>query len=138
MNRIFIMTALILTTGFMHAQHSWTIVLHKKLLFAGKEVSEEKNIKPVRSTDWKKNGYLEVSFKEAQPSTWLHSIRFTDEQGNELLVKDSVTFAKVSTSSLRKLFAGKKQVKIYLVISPPNPMMMAPTRMLHLVTLKLP
>jgi hypothetical protein len=138
MNRIFIMAALSITTGFIHAQHSWTIVLHKKLLFAGKEVSEEKNIKPVRSADWKKNGYLEVSFKEAQPSTWLHSIRFTDELGNELLVKDSVTFAKVSTSSLRKLFAGKKQVKIYMVISPPNPMMMAPTRMLHLVTLKLP
>ena len=138
MKKIFIMAALSITTGFIHAQNSWTIVLHKKLLFAGQEVSEEKNIKPVRSTDWKKNGWLEVNFKEAQPSTWLHSLSFTDEQGNALLVKDSVTYTKVSTSVLRNLFAGKKQVKIYMVLSPPNPMMMAPTRMLHLVTLKLP
>jgi len=138
MKKISIITALLMSTGFIHAQESWKIVMHKKILLTGKEVSEERNIKAVKATDWKKNGYLEVSYKVEPPSAWLHSIQFSDETGNPLLVKDSVTYAKVSTSSLRKLFAGKKQVKIYMVISPPNPMMLAPTRMKHLATLKLP
>jgi hypothetical protein len=86
----------------------------------------------------KKNGYLEVSYKETTPSTWLHSLQFTDESGNPLLVKDSTTTAKIPIVALRKLFAGKKQIKIYLLINPPNPMMMAPSRMLHLGTLRLP
>ena len=96
------------------------------------------NIKKINSTDWKKNGYLEVSYKETTPSTWLHSLQFTDDTGNQLLIKDSVTAAKIPIAVLRRLFAGKKQLKIYMLINPPNPMMMAPSRMIHLATLKLP
>ena len=126
------------SAGLAGAQNSWKIVLHKKILLTSTVVSEEKNVKLIRSSDWKKNGFLEVEFKENPPSEWLHSLRFMDEKGNELLVRDSVTTAKISIASLRKLFAGKKQVKIIMMISPPNPMMMAPSRLIHLVTLKLP
>lgn len=120
------------------AQESWMIVLHKKVLLTGKEESEEKNVKMIRSTDWRKNGYLEVTYKEPQPCTHFHSIRFSDESGNELLVKDSVTRTKISTATLRKLFTGKKQVKIHLTIAPSDPMSMMPARRIHLATLKLP
>ncbi|MGQ0738899.1 MAG: hypothetical protein ACT4OJ_07575 [Bacteroidota bacterium] len=138
MKKICILATLMMATGLIHAQESWQVILHKKVVLTGKEISEEKNIKPVTSADWKKNGWLEVNFKEEPKTTWRHSIQFTDENGTQLLIRDSVTFTKVATSSLRKLFAGKKQVKIYMIISPPNPMMLAPTRMKHLVTLKLP
>lgn len=138
MKKLFIFTLLILITGNMYAQESWQIVLHKKILLSGTEVSEEKNVRVIKSTDWKKNGFLEVNYKQNQPSTWLHSIQFMDAAGNPLLTRDSVTYTKVNTSSLRKIFAGKKEVKIYMVISPPNPMMAAPTRIKHLATLKLP
>lgn len=133
-----ILLIMILSTGLIYAQHSWNILLHKKVLLAGKEANEEKNVKPVKSSDWKKSGYLEVYFKEEEPSNWNHSLRFSDELGNELLVKENVLSTKVSTSSLRKIFAGKKQVKIYMVIAPSDPMIMAPVRMIHLATLKLP
>ncbi len=126
------------SAGLANAQNSWKVVLHKKILLTSTVVSEEKNVKSIKSSDWKKAGYLEVEFKEAPPSGWLHSLRFMDEKGNEMLVRDSVTSAKISTVTLRKLFAGKKQVKIIMMISPPNPMMMAPSRLIHLVTLKLP
>ncbi len=126
------------SAGLAGAQNSWKVVLHKKILLTSTVVSEEKNVKLIRSADWKKNGYLEVEFVENPRSEWLHSLRFMDEKGNELLARDSVTAAKISTASLRKLFAGRKQVKIIMMISPPNPMMMAPTRLIHLVTLKLP
>ena len=129
---------LMASAGLAGAQNSWKVVLHKKILLTSTVVSEERNVKLIKSSDWKKNGYLEVEFKENPPSGWLHSLRFMDEKGNEMLVRDSVTAAKVSTATLRKLFAGKKQVKIIMMISPPNPMMMAPSRLIHLVTLKLP
>lgn len=138
MKKILTILTIICLAETVSAQDTWKIVLHKKLLLTGKGVDEEKNVKLIKSTDWKKSGYLEVSYKEEQPSSWLHSFRFTDEKGNELLVKDSVISTKISTAVLRKTFAGKKQVKIYMVIAPSDPMMMAPARQIHLATLKLP
>ena len=85
----------------------------------------------------KKNGFLEISYTETTPSGWLHSIQFSDELGNQILAKDSV-YAKIPAASIRNLTAGKKQLKIYMAISPSNPMIMAPSRLLHLCTLKLP
>jgi hypothetical protein len=138
MKRSFTLLPIILLASVCTAQDSWKIVLHKRLLLTGKGVDEDKNVRIIKSSDWKKSGYLEVSYREEQPTTWLHSIRFADENGNEQLVKDSVKYVKVATTTLRKLFAGKKQVKVFMVISPPDPMMMAPARMIHLATLKLP
>ncbi len=138
MKKIFTFILFTLIAKQMIAQENWQIVLHKKILLTGTEVSEEKNVRQVKSTDWKKNGFLEINYKKDPASAWLHSIQLTDAAGNPLLVKDSVTSAKISTSALRKLFAGKKEMKIYMVISPPNPMMAAPSRMKHLATLKLP
>ena len=120
------------------AQNSWKISLNKITVLTSSESNELINIKKINSTDWKKNGCLEVSFKETTPSNWLHSLQFTDENGNQLLIKDSTTTAKIPIAVLRKLFVGKKQLKIYMIINPPHPMMMAPTRMLHLGTLRLP
>jgi hypothetical protein len=123
---------------FMQAQDSWKISLNNVSVLTSSKSDESVNIKKIKTTEWKKNGFLEVTFKEVTPGNWLHSLQFSDEKGNPLLVKDSTTTAKISIATLRKLFAGKKQLKIYMVISPPNPMMMAPSRMLHLGTLRLP
>jgi len=128
----------ILLSSLTGSPDSWRIVLNGKLILASHESNEAVNIKLIKSAEWKKNGNLEVSYKESVPSTWLHALQFTDENGVELLIKDNVTSAKISTSSLRKMLLGKKQLKIYMVISPPNKLMMAPTRMIHLGTLKLP
>lgn len=129
---------LLTSTHFAMGQNTWKISLNKTTVLVSSESDELLNIKNIKSTDWKKNGYLEVNYKETTQGSWLHSVQFTDELGNQLLIKDSSTTAKIPIAALRKLYAGKKQVKIYMVISPPNPMMMAPTRMLHLVTLRLP
>lgn len=129
---------LLISTHFAMGQNTWKISLNKTTVLVSSESNELLNIKNIKSTDWKKNGYLEVNYKETTPGSWLHSVQFTDELGNQLLIKDSSTTARIPIAVLRKLYAGKKQVKIYMVISPPNPMMMAPTRMLHLVTLRLP
>jgi len=136
----YIVTILItmMSTLFVNAQDSWKISLNKKTILTSSQSNELLNIKKISSTDWKKNGYLEVSYKETNPGDWIHSLQFSDDQGNPLLTKDSTRTAKIPIAVLRKLFAGKKQLKIYMVINPPNPMMMAPTRMIHLVTLRLP
>ena len=127
-----------MSTLFADAQDSWKISLNKATILISNKSDELRNIKKIKSADWKKNGYLVVTYKETTPNIWLHSLQFTDEWGNPLLVKDSTMTAKIPIAALRKLFAGKKEIKIYLILNPPNPMMMAPTRMIHLGTLRLP
>src|SRR5258705_11391994 len=131
MKSFVIIFGLLITTLFANAQDSWKISLNKITVISSKESNELLNTKKIKSADWKKNGYLEVSYKESTPSNWLHSLQFADETGNPLLVKDSTKTAKIPIAALRKLFAGKKQIKIYMVINPSDPRMMAPSRMLH-------
>ena len=138
MKSFVIIFGLLITTLVANAQDSWKISLNKITVLTSKESNELLNTKKIKSADWKKNGYLEVSYKETTPSNWLHSLQFTDETGNQLLVKDRATAAKIPIATLRKLYAGKKEIKIYMVINPPNPMMGAPSRMLHLGTLQRP
>lgn len=121
----------------MQAQDSWKITLNNKTILSTSNPDETLNTKKIKSTDWKKNGFLEISYIETPASQWLHSIQLDDETGNLLLSKDSV-HAKIPVATIRKLMAGKKQLKIYMVVSPPNPEMMAPSRRHHLCTLKLP
>ena len=127
-----------MSTFFAAGQYSWKITLDKVTLLVSNESNEIRNIKKIKSTDWKKKGYLAISFKEATPSTWTHSIQFTDDAGNQLLIKENTMSAKIPLATLRKLYAGKKQMKIYMLINPPNPMMMAPSRIVHLGTFLLP
>lgn len=137
--KIFVtLITLLMSTLFAGAQESWKICLNNKLVLNSSESNEEVNIKKINSIEWLKNGTLEVTYKESPLSTWLHSLQFTDESGNQLLVKDSTMSASISITTLRKLFKGKKELKIYMIISPPDPLMLAPTRMKHLVTLRLP
>jgi len=131
-------TLCMMSTIGLGQETSWRILVNNKTIISSHVSDESVNIKPVRSSEWKKSGYLEVNYKDQPVSNWKHSLRFADEQGNELLVKDNSKSAKVTLASLRKLFTGKKQLKVYIVISPPNQMMAAPTRMVHLGTLKLP
>ena len=138
MKKFILVAVSILPALFADAQGKWKITLNRKLLITARESNDSLNTRPVKSADWKAANYLTVTYMEAQPSGWLLALHFSDEQGNDLLVKDSTSNAKISLSSLRRLFAGKKTMKIYLTINPPNPMMSAPSRTVTLGILKLP
>ena len=119
-------------------QDSWKIKLNNKVLLSTSEENETKNVKNFPATEWKKNGYLEITFKDAYPNTWKRSFLFNDEKDEQLLAKDSVTSVKLTIASLRKLFAGKKQIRIYTIIAPLNPDIAIRIRRVHLCTLLLP
>ena len=138
MKKISLLLLLVMTSALGFAQDSFQVVLHKKIVMSSAEFSAEKNVKLIKSSDWKKNGFLEVTYKVASPSAlWSYKLQFTDEKGNMLLQKDS-SYAKITTQSLRQLFAGKKQIIISIMIGPKDPLMMAPAKMKQLATLKLP
>ena len=138
MKKISLLLLLVMTSALGFAQDSFQVVLHKKIVMNSAEFSAEKNVKLIKSTDWKKNGNLEVSYKVTSPSAlWSYKLQFADEKGNMLLQKDS-SYAKITTQSLRQLFAGKKQIIISIMIGPKDPLMMAPAKMKQLATLKLP
>ena len=117
---------------------SWKIRMNNKSLLATSHEDEKVNTKKIISSEWKKSGNLEIIFKEAEPNTWRRWFLFFDAEDNELLSKDSTTNAKISLSALRKLFIGKKEIRIYTVISPLDPNIAIRIRRVHLCTLKLP
>lgn len=129
--------AFVLMAPVMQAQDSWKIALNKKTVLISSQSNELLNTRKIKSTDWAKNGYLEINYKEADTGFWRRSFQFDDEAGNQLFSKDSTTNAKIPLSVLRKLFAGKKEVRIYTVASPLNPNIAVRMQRVHLCTLKL-
>ena len=137
--------SMIFSASFIQAQpvppqreDSWKISLNKKIILISNESNELLITKKIKSTDWGKNGYLEINYKEADTGFWRRSFQLDDENGNQLFNKDSTTHVKIPTTVLRKLFTGKKEVKIYMVKSPLNPEILIRSQRVHLCTLKLP
>ena len=117
---------------------SWKIKLNNKLLVAANKEDEKANTKKISSAELKKNGYLEISFKEAEPHTWRRSFLFFDKDDNQLLAIDSVTYTKMHIAALSKLFAPQKDIIIYTSVSPLDPNIAVRLRRVHLCTLRLP
>lgn len=145
MKRIFILAGLIVIGMATQAQHtaapkkdSWKIKLNNKVLLATSKEDEKANTKKISSSELKKNGYLEISFKESSPNTWKRSFLFFDKKDNQLLAIDSVTYTKIQITTLRKLFAGQKEIIIYTTVSPLDPNIAVRIRRVHLCTLQLP
>ena len=135
---------LLMSTLFAGAQlvppqreDSWKISLNKKTVLISSESNEVLNIKKIKQADWNKNGYLEIIYKEKDTGFWNRSFQLDDEKGNQLWNKDNTTRVKIPLAQLRKLFAGKKEVKIYMVTNPKNPKMAIRSQRVHLCTLKL-
>jgi hypothetical protein len=139
MNKILLLLNILCSVIYADAQNnSWKIKLNTKTILSTSKEDENANTKKIKSTDWKKNGKLEIIFTEAEPGVWWRSFLFFDENDNQLLAKDSTTHAIVSMAYLRKLFAGKKEIHIYTSIAPVDPSIAIRARRVHLCTLKLP
>lgn len=121
----------------MQAQNSWQIIMNKKTVLTGNESNELPNTRNFIPSDWTKKGYLEINFKEATADFWRRSFQFDDETGNQLFSKDSTTKVKIPLRELRKIYAGKKEIKIYTVASPLDPNIAVRMQRVHLCTLKL-
>lgn len=117
---------------------SWKIKLNNKVLLSTNTESENKNARYIKRSDWLKNGFLEINFKETETGVWKRSFLFVDEADNQLLSKDSVTHAKIKITTLRKIFAGKREIRIYTIVAPLDPNLAIRIRRVHLCTLRLP
>ena len=121
---------------------SWKIKWNKKtILETGKE-NEIVNTKKIKRTDLDKNYYLEIAYKEAdskKEKEWTRSFLLFDENDVELLRKDSTRKVKINAAELKKIFAGKKKIRIYTIALPTDPNMAARVRIrrVHLCTLEL-
>lgn len=144
MKNFVLIIILLLITKLSDAQISatqkkdnWKISLNKKTVLIGSESNEVLNTKKINRTDWNKNGYLEINYIEADAGFWRRSFQFDDETGNQLYSKDSTTKVKIPLRDLRKIYAGKKEIKIYTVASPLDPNIAVRMQRVHLCTLKL-
>ncbi len=136
MKKIILITFLLFSVLFAVAQSgSWVIKMNSKTVLSTRQ---EDVVKKISLADWKKSGKLEIIFAEDEKNTWMRYFQLVDEFDNEILRKDSTTHAKISLAKLRKLFAGKKTIKIYTTISPLDPNIAIRIRRVHLCTLQLP
>lgn len=117
---------------------SWAIQLNNKTILITKTEEPLKNIRKISKAEWKKNGTLEISFRDDEPLVWWRSFLLNDDMDNELYRKDSVVTIKISLASLRVMFRGKKEIRIYTTIAPRDPRMAIRIRRVHLCTLQLP
>ncbi len=133
------MAAMLISIMNTNAQTgSWTIKLNNKKVITTSVEDETKNCKKLKSTDWKKPGNLEITFTEDVPDAWYRFFLFYDEEQNELFKADSITNLSLSLEKLRKIFSGKKALKIYTVIAPKDPTIAIRIRRVHLYTFMLP
>jgi hypothetical protein len=139
MKIIFLAAIVLVSNRPVQAQDSWKIKWNNKTILSANKEDEAANIRSIKLSDWKKNGNLEIIYKEEIPDTILwHSFILFDEEDHQLLSREKTLTAKISIQSLRKLFAGKKQIKIYSIVSPRNPMIALKILRIHLCTLQLP
>ncbi len=137
--RIFLLLVFTFLSATAPAQSGkWMIKLNNKLLLATGEENAGANTRKLKSSDWKKNGYLEIQFAENEPNTWKRSFLFNDEADQEIFRADSTLKVKVPLSQLRRLFAGKKEITIYTIVAPLDPGIAVRMRRVHLLTMKLP
>ena len=139
MKKIIFLTCILFTTLLLPAQKgNWIIKMNNKIILSTRQEDAKKNIKKIKSADWKKSGKLEILFTEDEKNTWMRSFQFVDEQDNDIQRKDSTLHATLSLVELRRLFAGKKKLTIYTTISPLDPGIAIRIRRVHLCTLQLP
>lgn len=136
--KYFLFFFIIISSAFsIQAQNSWQIIMNKKTVLTGNDSNEFPDTRNFNPSDWTKKGYLEINFKEATADFWKRSFQFDDETGNQLFSKDSTTKVKIPLRELRKIYAGKKEIKIYTVASPLDPNIAVRMQRVHLCTLKL-
>ena len=93
------------------AQDTWKIKLNSKQLLSSSVENEAKNKKNVKTTAFDKKGTLDITYKEAKPTSgWKRTLLFFDENDNELLRIDSISSTtKIKNTDLKKLLINKKQ-----------------------------
>jgi hypothetical protein len=129
---------LLLATTCPCQDGKWMIKINGKPLLITSTEDKAANTKIIKSSVWRKSGYLELIYTESEPNAWKRSFQLVDENDNQLLSRDSTTKIKIPLYQLRKIFAGKKELTIYTVVAPANPDIMIRIRRVHLCTMKLP
>lgn len=139
MKKILVSLMMMVSSLFALAQGgSWKIKLNGITIISTAIENEKKNTRRIKITEWNKKGFLEIQYREPEKNKWKRNFLFFDEKDNELWSGENITTAKVSLPTLRKLFAGKKEIRIYTIASPTDPNIAVRVRRVHLCTLRLP
>lgn len=122
------------------AQDSWTIKINNKIIFTANRENETANVKKLKASGLDKKGCLEVIYHDKnQEPDWIRSFILTDEDGNDIIRKDSTTALKIDLKTVKKEFHNRKKIIIYTFKIPADPDLAARVRIrrVHLCTLEL-
>ncbi|MCZ2458283.1 MAG: hypothetical protein LC128_01540 [Chitinophagales bacterium] len=137
--KIFFLIAILFSHHILiHAQDSWEIKWKKKTILTADKEDEAANTRKLKPCQWKKKGDLRIIYKETGQDTLLwHSFLLFDEQDEQLFSVEKTLEAKIPISKLHELFAGKKEIRIYTIVSPRNPRIRVKMQRVHLCTLEI-
>jgi hypothetical protein len=131
--------ATIVTICSFAQKGKWKVCLNKKTLLETTKEDEVKNVKTISLKEWKKAGYFELNYKEAEADIWFYRhFMIVDKDETDFYRLDSTNTIKIPLAELRKKTAGKKEIFIYTTISPKDPNLAIRIRRIHLITIKLP
>jgi len=137
--KILLLIMVSLTSLLAQSQsNGWEITLNNRIFLEIPAEIEKAPVRRISKSEWIKKGSLEIKYYNTEKNSWKRSFSLTDQLENEMLVAENTSYVKISLMKLRRLFKGKKEIRIYTTISPPNPLMGAPSRRIHLCTLRLP
>lgn len=132
--------SLILLSFSVSAQNSWKICVNNKVVLSAAAEDESSNNKRIGAADWKKDGSLEIAYKEIPVNkSLIRSIILVDENDNELFRKNDVSSLKIPLRELKTTAAGKNKIRIFTIAIPRDPELAARVRVrrVHLCTLEL-
>jgi hypothetical protein len=130
-----------LTVLFVSAQDSWRIKLNNKTVLLSSREDEQANTKKIKAAAWRKNGYLQVVYKDPDAAEDSYrTLIISDEADNELVRQDSVNSLKIPIRTLKKALGGNRKIQIFTTVLPSDPELAARVRVrrVHLCTLELP
>lgn len=139
MRKMIFIAGLFIYPLFLWAQPgSWKIKLNGRLLLSTTHEDETKNRRSIKTVEWEREGDLQIIYQESDLRTWKRSFLLFDETDQQHLVIDSTTYVKLDLPLLKRLFEGKKELRIYTIVAPLDPGKAVRVRRVHLFTLKLP
>ena len=141
MKRLLLTSLIFLTVLLVSAQDSWRIKVNNKTVLHASREDEEANTRKINQAAWKKNGYLQILYKD--PDAAADSYRtliISDENDNELVRQDSVNSLKIPIRTLKKALGSNRKIQIFTTVLPSDPELVARVRVrrVHLCTLELP
>lgn len=125
---------------FSQNEDGWKVYHNKQLAFEATNADEAKNKLVFQQADLKKEGYVLISYQEAQPKkNWKRTFSINNEADSTLMKKEGLMMIRLLHSEIKKLLKNHSKIIVYTWSLPKDPKQAALVRVrrIQLCTIEL-